>query len=87
MQDQLKKCEDELRATIQVTDKNWFVSYSVETSNPIELSKINDNIVFPTPTKAAQERNFFRNYYHKCCGRSHPLNLEMVNNNHEVKTK
>ena len=31
-----------------------------------------------------QEANFFRNYYHKCCGQRHPLNLEMVNNNHEV---
>jgi len=47
LQEQLKKCEDELRATIQ-------------------------------------ERNFFRQYYHKCCGQRHPLNLEMVNNNHEA---
>ena len=34
--------------------------------------------------KCEEERNFFREFYIKCCGQRHPLNLEMVNNNHEV---
>ena len=32
-----------------------------------------------------KERDFFRQCYHKCCGQRHPLNLEIVNNNHETR--
>ena len=35
--------------------------------------------------KCEEERDFFREFYNKCCGQRHPLNLEMVNNNnHEA---
>ena len=36
---------------------------------------------------AVHQRNFYKNFYEKCCGRVHntnmPLNLELINNNHE----
>ena len=40
---------------------------------------------------AAHQRNFYKSFYEKCCGRVHnaniPLNLEMINNNHEADFK
>ena len=47
LQEQLRRCEDELKAT-------------------------------------RRERNFYLQYYSKCCGQGYPLNLEMVNNIHET---
>eukprot|EP00092_Neocalanus_flemingeri_P023400 GFUD01025371.1.p1 GENE.GFUD01025371.1~~GFUD01025371.1.p1 ORF type:complete len:263 (+),score=42.52 GFUD01025371.1:352-1140(+) len=39
----------------------------------------------------AHQRNFYKSFYEKCCGRVHntniPLNLEMINNNHEADFK
>ena len=40
---------------------------------------------------AAHQRNFYKSFYEKCCGRVHntniPLNLEMINNNHDQEFK
>ena len=35
--------------------------------------------------KMEDERNFFREFYHNCCGQRHPLNLQMANNSNNYE--
>ena len=50
------------------------------------MKKVEDDL-----SHCMKQRDYFRSYYERCCGRIHnsnlPLNLEMINNNHDQDFK
>ena len=51
-----------------------------------EVKKVSEDL-----KHCIHEREYYKHYYQKCCGLRHganlPLNLEMINNNHDFEYK